>query len=108
MTNNHLHGRYKTNKFCLGTIQEDPYQLRLFGKSTSHIEVLAGEFLPDGKNLYLVVADADSNIHVLQYDPERTLPFPPFLSPLHLPYVQLIHPPPSYSSLLHPHLPPNL
>ncbi|KAL8663079.1 MAG: hypothetical protein Q9168_008152, partial [Polycauliona sp. 1 TL-2023] len=49
---------------------EDPYQLRLFGKSTSHIEVLAGEFLPDGKNLYLVVADADSNIHVLQYDPE--------------------------------------
>ncbi|KAI4267389.1 MAG: hypothetical protein L6R38_008283, partial [Xanthoria sp. 2 TBL-2021] len=49
---------------------EDPYQLRLFGKSTSHIEVLAADFLPDGKNLYLVVADADSNIHVLQFDPE--------------------------------------
>ncbi|KAI4268561.1 MAG: hypothetical protein LQ337_007774, partial [Flavoplaca oasis] len=42
---------------------EDPYQLRLFGKSTSHIEVLAAEFLPDGKKLYLVAADADSNIH---------------------------------------------
>ncbi|CAO1598257.1 mRNA cleavage and polyadenylation factor subunit [Xanthoria calcicola] len=50
---------------------EDPYQLRLFGKSTSHLEVLAGDFLPDGKNLYLVVADADSNIHVFQFDPEH-------------------------------------
>ncbi|KAL8777045.1 MAG: hypothetical protein Q9213_008033, partial [Squamulea squamosa] len=49
---------------------EDPYQLRLFGKSTPHMEVLAADFLPDGKNLYLVIADADSNIHVLQFDPE--------------------------------------
>ncbi|KAL8998200.1 MAG: hypothetical protein Q9169_002685 [Polycauliona sp. 2 TL-2023] len=54
-----------------GGFYEDPYALRLFGKSTSHIEVLAGEFLPDGRNLYLVVADADSNVHVLQYDPEQ-------------------------------------
>ncbi|KAL8707272.1 MAG: hypothetical protein Q9225_007788, partial [Loekoesia sp. 1 TL-2023] len=49
---------------------EDPYQLRLFGKSPSHIEVLAADFLPVGKQLYLVIADADSNIHVLQFDPE--------------------------------------
>ena len=51
---------------------EDPYQLRLFGKS-KHIEVMALEFLPDGKQLYIIVADADCNLHVLQYDPERTL-----------------------------------
>ncbi|KAL9597081.1 MAG: hypothetical protein Q9219_005364 [cf. Caloplaca sp. 3 TL-2023] len=48
---------------------EDPYQLRLFGKSSPHLEVLAGDILPDGKQLYLVVTDADSNIHVLQFDP---------------------------------------
>ncbi|KAL8766924.1 MAG: hypothetical protein Q9209_006405 [Squamulea sp. 1 TL-2023] len=50
---------------------EDPYQLRLFGKSTPHMEVLAADFLPDGKNLYLVITDADSNIHVMQFDPEH-------------------------------------
>ncbi|KAL9591984.1 MAG: hypothetical protein Q9179_007176, partial [Wetmoreana sp. 5 TL-2023] len=49
---------------------EDPYQLRLFGKSSDRIEVLAADFLPDGKQLYLVVADADSNVHILQFDPE--------------------------------------
>ncbi|KAL8729979.1 MAG: hypothetical protein Q9181_004825 [Wetmoreana brouardii] len=50
---------------------EDPYQLRLFGKSSDHIEVLAADFLPDGKQLYLVVADTDSNVHILQFDPEH-------------------------------------
>ncbi|KAL9046240.1 MAG: hypothetical protein Q9214_000876 [Letrouitia sp. 1 TL-2023] len=50
---------------------EEPYQLRLFGKSDPHIEVLAADFLPDAKALYLVVADADSNVHVLQFDPEN-------------------------------------
>ncbi|KAL8931936.1 MAG: hypothetical protein Q9216_007019, partial [Gyalolechia sp. 2 TL-2023] len=49
---------------------EDPYALRLFSKSSSHIEVLAADFLPDGKQLYLVIADADSNLQILQFDPE--------------------------------------
>ena len=53
--------------------QEDPYQLRLFGKSPHPIEVIAADFLPDGKQLYMAVADADCNIHILQFDPERTL-----------------------------------
>ena len=52
---------------------EDPYQLRLFGKSSKHIEVLAVDFLPDGKQLYVVAADSDCNIHVLQFDPESML-----------------------------------
>ncbi|KAL8753571.1 MAG: hypothetical protein Q9184_005382 [Pyrenodesmia sp. 2 TL-2023] len=75
---------------------EDPYQLRLFGKSPSHIEVLAADFLPDGKQLYLVVADANSNIHVLQFDPERKPPFPspfPFSLPTHCPLPALLLPP---------------
>lgn len=51
-------------------VQEEPYQLRLFSKSPHAIEVLAADFLPDGQQLYLVAADADGNIHVLQFDPE--------------------------------------
>ncbi|KAK3177207.1 hypothetical protein OEA41_008536 [Lepraria neglecta] len=50
---------------------EEPYQLRLFGKSPHHIEVVAADFLPDGKQLYMVVADADCNLHILQFDPEH-------------------------------------
>lgn len=45
--------------------------MRLFGKDTNHLEVIAADFLPDGKQLYIVVADADCNIHILQFDPER-------------------------------------
>lgn len=77
---------YRLRAFCLTFIlgslentntnvfvQEEPYQLRLFSKSPHAIEVLAADFLPDGKQLYLVAADADGNIHVLQFDPEGKL-----------------------------------
>lgn len=50
---------------------EEPYKMMLFGKSGKNMEVLATEFLPDGKELYIVAADADGGLHVLQYDPER-------------------------------------
>ncbi|EOD53127.1 putative cleavage and polyadenylation specificity factor subunit protein [Neofusicoccum parvum UCRNP2] len=50
---------------------EDPYKMILFGKSRSHMEVMAADFLPHDKQLYLMVADADCNLHVLQYDPEH-------------------------------------
>lgn len=43
------------------------------------MEVLAADFLPDDKQLYLVIADADSNIHILQFDPERK--FSPLYTP---------------------------
>ena len=112
---------------------EDPYQLRLFGKSSKHIEVLAADFLPDGKQLYVVAADADCNIHVLQFDPESTstdtLPTLPFLhitnierlanttlqipspspaptSSLSQPSTPATSPPPSPSSPPLPHHPP--
>lgn len=53
--------------------QEDPYKMSLFGKSASHMEVVASEFLPQDKQLNILVADSDKNIHVLQYDPESRL-----------------------------------
>lgn len=46
--------------------------MRLFGKYIQNLEVIAADFLPDGKQLYIVVADAECNIHILQFDPERT------------------------------------
>lgn len=55
---------------------EEPYRMQLFGKSTTNLEVVTADFLPDGKNLYLVAADMNGEIHVFQYDPERKLLFP--------------------------------
>lgn len=44
--------------------------MTLFGKDLDELEVVAADFLPDGKKLYILVADSDCNLHVLQYDPE--------------------------------------
>ncbi|PYI19197.1 protein cft1 [Aspergillus japonicus CBS 114.51] len=49
---------------------EEPYKLSLFAKDLDYLEVVAADFLPDGRRLFLVVADSDCNIHILQYDPE--------------------------------------
>lgn len=49
---------------------EDPFSFVHRGKSRSEMEVVAAEFLPDEKSLYFLVAD-ESNLHVLQYDPEH-------------------------------------
>ena len=54
---------------------EEPYKMTLFGKQTHDMEVIAVEVLPIGKELYIISADADCNLHVLQFDPERTSPF---------------------------------
>ncbi|MCJ1355724.1 MAG: mRNA cleavage and polyadenylation factor subunit [Icmadophila ericetorum] len=50
---------------------EDPYQLRLFGKSSTHLEVVTAEFFPDGENLYIIVIDTDSNLHIFQFNPDH-------------------------------------
>lgn len=44
--------------------------MSLFGKDPEYLEVVAADFLPDGNKLYILVADSDCNLHVLQYDPE--------------------------------------
>ncbi|TPX25049.1 mRNA cleavage and polyadenylation factor subunit [Coccidioides immitis] len=49
---------------------EEPYRLTLFGKDNEYLQVIAADFLPDGKRLYILVADDDCTIHVLEYDPE--------------------------------------
>jgi cleavage and polyadenylation specificity factor subunit 1 len=50
---------------------EEPYKMILFGKSSTKLEVLTVEFLPDGNELFIVACDADGGIHILQFDPER-------------------------------------
>jgi cleavage and polyadenylation specificity factor subunit 1 len=52
--------------------QEEPYKMMLFGRSRNVLEVLAAELLPFDKQLHLIVADADNNLQVLQFDPEST------------------------------------
>jgi cleavage and polyadenylation specificity factor subunit 1 len=44
--------------------------MTLFGKDPDYLEVAAADFLPNGNKLYMLVADSDCNLHVLQYDPE--------------------------------------
>ena len=51
--------------------QEEPYKIIVFGKSAPQMEVTAVEFLPHEKQLYILAADSDKYVHVLQYDPEN-------------------------------------
>lgn len=44
--------------------------MSLFAKDADYLEVTAADFLPEGQKLYILVADSDCNLHVLQYDPE--------------------------------------
>ena len=53
--------------------QQDPYRITLFGKSRQRIEVVDADFLPHEKHLYIVVADGDENLQVLEYDNEGWL-----------------------------------
>ncbi|KAI9805396.1 MAG: hypothetical protein M1825_000647 [Sarcosagium campestre] len=50
---------------------EEPYKMTLFGKSSTRFEVIDANFFPDGDALYIIVADPDCNLHVLQFDPEH-------------------------------------
>lgn len=50
---------------------EEPYRMLLFGKSVCDLEIMSVEFLPDGKDLFIIAVDAAGDLHVLQFDPER-------------------------------------
>lgn len=50
---------------------EEPYKMVLFGKSTTKLEALCADILPDGKELYIVTSDAEGNLHILQFDPDH-------------------------------------
>ncbi|KAF2099428.1 hypothetical protein NA57DRAFT_74928 [Rhizodiscina lignyota] len=50
---------------------EEPYKMILFGKTRSKMEVVTAEFLPYEKQLNIIIADADRNIHIMQFDPDH-------------------------------------
>lgn len=56
-----------------GGFTEEPYKLTILGKSTltTGMEILSAEFLPFDGGLFLLVWDAEEDMHVLQYDPEN-------------------------------------
>jgi cleavage and polyadenylation specificity factor subunit 1 len=45
--------------------------MQLFGRDQMNLDVVAAEFLPQGKQLFIIAADGDGTLHVLQYDPEN-------------------------------------
>ncbi|KAG9230765.1 CPSF A subunit region-domain-containing protein [Amylocarpus encephaloides] len=50
---------------------EEPYKMMLFGKSQTRMEIMAADLLPDGEELFIVAADANCTLHIMQYDPEH-------------------------------------
>ncbi|KAI1448618.1 CPSF A subunit region-domain-containing protein [Annulohypoxylon stygium] len=50
---------------------EEPYRMVLFGKSSTKLEILTVDFLPDGDELFIVACDTDAGIHILQFDPDH-------------------------------------
>jgi cleavage and polyadenylation specificity factor subunit 1 len=45
--------------------------MQLFGRDQMNLDVVAAEFLPQGRQLFIIAADGDGTLHVLQYDPEN-------------------------------------
>lgn len=57
----------------LAGYMEEPYKMTIFGKQTQNMRLVAADVFPMGGDLYILAADDDCNLHVLQYDPEREL-----------------------------------
>ena len=55
----------------LTAYSEEPYKLLMLGKDQHDMDVLTADFLPDGNQLYIVAADGNGEMHVLQFDPEN-------------------------------------
>lgn len=50
---------------------EEPYTFKVLGKSSGSLPLLVADFLPDGEDLSMVAVDADGDIHILEFNPER-------------------------------------
>ncbi|KAI9163123.1 Protein cft1 [Paramyrothecium foliicola] len=50
---------------------EEPYTFKVLGKSNSRLPLLVADFLPDGEDLSIVAADADGDIHILEFNPDH-------------------------------------
>ncbi|KAK4940166.1 mRNA cleavage and polyadenylation factor subunit [Elasticomyces elasticus] len=49
---------------------EEPYKLQILGRDLENPPVLAAEFLPSGKELFIISSDESGVLRVLQFDPE--------------------------------------
>ncbi|KAJ4185032.1 mRNA cleavage and polyadenylation factor subunit [Fusarium falciforme] len=50
---------------------EEPYTFKILGKSHGRLPLLVADFLPDGEDLAIVAADADGDLHILEFNPEH-------------------------------------
>ena len=50
---------------------EEPYTFKVLGKSSGKLSLQTANFLPDGDDLSIVVADADGDLHILEFNPDR-------------------------------------
>ncbi|KAL9060461.1 MAG: hypothetical protein Q9162_000634 [Coniocarpon cinnabarinum] len=55
----------------LAGFEATPYRLTSLSHSRTKLQVLTCDFLPHEKTLFIVVADGDGNIHVLEYNPDN-------------------------------------
>lgn len=59
---------------------EEPYTFKVLGKTGSRVPSLVADFLPDGQDLSIVVIDAEGDMHILEFDPEREFSCSKFFS----------------------------
>ncbi|KAK7397891.1 mRNA cleavage and polyadenylation factor subunit [Neonectria punicea] len=50
---------------------EEPYTFKVLGKSNGRLPLLVADFLPDGDDLAIVAADADGELHILDFNPDH-------------------------------------
>jgi cleavage and polyadenylation specificity factor subunit 1 len=50
---------------------EEPYTFKILGKSNGRLPLLVADFLPDGDDLAIVASDADGDLHILDFNPDR-------------------------------------
>lgn len=50
---------------------EEPYTFKVLGKSGGQIPMLVADFLPDGEDLSMIGVDADGDLHVFEFNPDR-------------------------------------
>lgn len=58
---------------------EEPYTFKVLGKTGSRVPALVADFLPDGQDLGIVVVDAEGDMHILEFNPERKSPSPSYV-----------------------------
>ncbi|RMY22713.1 hypothetical protein D0867_02531 [Hortaea werneckii] len=54
-----------------GGFVEEPYRLSHLAKTRTYMEIIAADFLPFDGQLFVVIVDAEMDLHVMQYDPEN-------------------------------------